>query len=48
MFWCWMFSFEGFFSCNFFNFWIRIGCQPKMLDQDPESMNPDPEHWFFQ
>ncbi len=19
-----------------------------MLDRDPESMNPDPKHWFFQ
>jgi hypothetical protein len=24
--------------------WIRIGIQPKMLDPDPESMNPDPKH----
>jgi hypothetical protein len=39
----------------FFQFWsskpwirIRIGIQPKMLDPDPESMNPDPDpkHWL--
>ncbi len=24
---------------------IRFGIQPKMLDPDPESMNPDPKHW---
>jgi hypothetical protein len=24
---------------------IRIGIQPKMLDPDPESMNPDPKLW---
>jgi hypothetical protein len=35
----------------FFNFWsskhwiqIRTGIQPKMLDSDPDSMNPDPKH----
>jgi hypothetical protein len=22
-----------------------MGIQPKMLDPDPESMNPDPKHW---
>ncbi len=29
--------------------WIRIGIQPKMLDPDPESMNPDPKDclWDF-
>jgi hypothetical protein len=26
---------------------IRIGIQPKMLDPDPESMNPDPKHPMF-
>ncbi len=26
--------------------WIRIGIHPKMLDADPESMNPDPKHWY--
>ncbi len=25
-------------------FWILIGIQPKMLDPDPDSMNPDPQH----
>jgi hypothetical protein len=25
---------------------IWIGIQPKMLDPEPDSMNPDPEHWF--
>jgi hypothetical protein len=39
------------FSCIFFFFFvitslIRIGIQPKMLDTDPESMNPDPKHFF--
>ncbi len=24
--------------------WIRIGIQPKMMDPDLESMNPDPKH----
>jgi hypothetical protein len=24
--------------------WIRIGIQPKMLDPDPDSMNPDQKH----
>jgi hypothetical protein len=24
-----------------------IGIQPKMLDTDPDSMNPDPKHCFF-
>jgi hypothetical protein len=24
--------------------WIRIGIQPKMLDSDPDSMNPDLKH----
>jgi hypothetical protein len=29
-------------------YWIRfrIVIQPKMLDPDPDSVNPDPEHWF--
>jgi hypothetical protein len=26
--------------------WIRIAGQPKMLDPDPEAINPDPKHWF--
>jgi hypothetical protein len=26
---------------------IRIGIEPKMLDPDPESMNPDPKHYFL-
>jgi hypothetical protein len=26
--------------------WIRIGIQPKMLDPDLDSMNPDPKHCF--
>ncbi len=43
-----------FFSCKFFQFsvvktldpdWFRIGIQPKMLDQDMKSINPDPKHW---
>jgi hypothetical protein len=34
-----------FFSCKFRNR-IWIGIQPKMLDPDPESMNPDPKHWL--
>jgi hypothetical protein len=25
--------------------WYPI--QPKMLDLDPEPMNPDPKHWYF-
>ncbi len=25
---------------------IRIGMQPKMLDQDPYQMYTDPKHWF--
>jgi hypothetical protein len=34
----------------FLNFWsakprIQIGIQPKLLDPEPESMNPDPKHW---
>ncbi len=44
-----------FFNLIFFKFtviktldpdWIRIrvGIQPKMLDSDPDSMNPDPKH----
>jgi hypothetical protein len=24
--------------------WTRISIEPKMLDPDPESMNPDPKH----
>jgi hypothetical protein len=27
-------------------YWIRIGIQPKMLDLDPESVNPDSKHRF--
>ncbi len=23
------------------------GIQPKMLDPDPDSMNPDPKHWYY-
>jgi hypothetical protein len=26
---------------------IRLGFQPKLLDPDPESMNPDPKHWIL-
>jgi hypothetical protein len=25
---------------------IRIGIQPKLLDPDPDSMEPDPKHCF--
>jgi hypothetical protein len=47
---------KSFFSAvNYFHFlvktldpgWIRIGIQPKMLDPDPESMNPNPKHWCW-
>jgi hypothetical protein len=24
-----------------------MGIQPKMLDPDPDSKNPDPKHWLF-
>jgi hypothetical protein len=27
---------------------MRIGIQPKMLDPDTDSMNPDPKHWLAQ
>jgi hypothetical protein len=43
-----------FFACFIFfilrssKFWARIGVQPKMLDPDPESINPDPKHWSLQ
>jgi hypothetical protein len=44
---------SNFFSCGIFpNFYllkpwirIRIGIQPKMLDPNPESINPDSKHW---
>jgi hypothetical protein len=32
-----------FFSCKFLP-WILIGIQPKILDPDPNSMDPDPKH----
>jgi hypothetical protein len=41
-----------FFICKFFqkilssNPWIRIGIQPKKLDPDPYSINPDPKHYW--
>jgi hypothetical protein len=28
------------------NLWIRMSIQRKMLKPNPESMNPDPKHWF--
>ncbi len=27
---------------------IRFGIHPKMLDPDPDPMNPDPTHWFLE
>ncbi len=44
---------SNFFSCGIFpiffllKHWIRIriGIQPKMLDPNPESINPDSKHW---
>ncbi len=43
-------KYQHFFPVNFFQFLvtkaylrIRISIQPKMLDPDPESMNPDPK-----
>jgi hypothetical protein len=38
-----------FTAVNFFKFWSsnpgsRIGIQPKMLDPDPDSVNPDRKH----
>ena len=36
-----------FSAINFFNFWILIGIQPKILDPDPDSMNPHSKHRYF-
>ncbi len=47
-----------FFSCYFFllQFLViktrdpvldPVGIRPKMLDPDPESINPDPKHWLW-
>jgi hypothetical protein len=47
----WSKKYHIFSAVNFFNLWvIRIGSGSvfslKMLDPGPESMNPDPKHWF--